>query len=129
MLKLKSSARESNRYLLIRGGRDEVEKAILDYVGILGWAKAAPHFVKKQGNNYILAVSRKEIDKIRHKRKQIEENMKNYLPQIGRILDIEKCEVRYNSEWWGKIETGEFLKMFRNFKNNIKHCCLKGPLR
>ncbi len=35
--------------------------------------------------------------------KQIKENLKNYLPQIGKILDLKKVEVRYNSEWLGKL--------------------------
>ncbi|MCH7568559.1 MAG: hypothetical protein IIA87_04010 [Nanoarchaeota archaeon] len=65
MLKLKPSAKLRRRYLLISGRKDDTEKAILDYIGILGWAKAAPVFVKKKGANYILAVNRKEIDRIR----------------------------------------------------------------
>jgi RNase P/RNase MRP subunit POP5 len=65
MLKLKSSARESKRYLLIRGRKENIEKAVLDYIGILGWARAAPKFVKTEGKNNILAVNRKEIDKVR----------------------------------------------------------------
>lgn len=35
--------------------------------------------------------------------KQIRENLKNYLPQIGKILDLEKTEVRRNSEWLSKL--------------------------
>ena len=65
MLKLKSSARTSNRYLLINGRKEDIEKAILDYIGILGWAKAAPRFIKKSAKGCVLAVNRKEIDKIK----------------------------------------------------------------
>ena len=67
MLKLKSSARESKRYLLLRGKKEDMEKAILDYIGILGWAKANPRFVRKsmKGKDHVLAVNRKEIDKVR----------------------------------------------------------------
>jgi RNase P/RNase MRP subunit POP5 len=69
MLKLKSSARESKRYILLKGNKSEVEKAILDFIGILGYSKAAPYWVidrKKIGNgNLILSVNRKEIDKIK----------------------------------------------------------------
>lgn len=68
MLKLKSSARESKRYILIQGGKDDVERAILDYIGILGYARASPKFVKSSGRdrkNLVLAVNRKEIDKVR----------------------------------------------------------------
>ena len=65
MLKLKSSARVNKRYLLIEGKKEDIEKAILDYVGILGYAKATPVFVKSKGDNNILAVNRKEIDRVR----------------------------------------------------------------
>ena len=65
MLKLKPSAKQSKRYLLIEGKKEDIKKFILDYIGILGYAKAAPIFVKEKGNNIILAVNRKEIDKIR----------------------------------------------------------------
>ena len=64
MLKLKPSARARKRYLLIQGKKENIEKAILDYVGILGYAKASPVFTKK-GENYVLTVNRREIDKIR----------------------------------------------------------------
>ena len=60
---LKPSMRENKRYLLIEGNmaKEEIEKAILDYVGILGWAKACPVFV----SHNILAVNRQEVDKIK----------------------------------------------------------------
>lgn len=65
MLKQKASARINRRYLLINGKREEIEKAILDYVGILGWAKASPLFVKSVGKRQILAISRKEVNDIK----------------------------------------------------------------
>jgi RNase P/RNase MRP subunit POP5 len=65
MLKLKPSARMKRRYLLIDGNKEVIEKSILDYIGILGWAKASPKFVKKLGGNIVLAIDRKEIDKVR----------------------------------------------------------------
>lgn len=33
---------------------------------------------------------------------QIKENMKDYLRQAGKIIDVDRAEVRYNSEWYGK---------------------------
>jgi RNase P/RNase MRP subunit POP5 len=54
--------REKKRYLKIKGKEQEkAEKAILDYIGILGFAKASPVWVK----NDILAVNRKEADKVK----------------------------------------------------------------
>jgi len=43
--------------------------------------------------------------------KEIKENMKDYGKQIGKILDIKKTEVRYNSEWLGKLTIKELLSL------------------
>lgn len=65
MLKLKSSARMNRRYLLLDAkSKEEVEKIILEYIGVLGWAKAAPMFLKS-GSNLVLAVDRKELTNVR----------------------------------------------------------------
>jgi len=40
-LKLKPSARDKRRYFLVRASNEKVEDAILDYVGVLGFAKSA----------------------------------------------------------------------------------------
>ena len=40
-LKLKPSARDKRRYFLVRAKSSDVEDAILDYVGILGFARSA----------------------------------------------------------------------------------------
>lgn len=62
-IKLKPSMREKKRYLLLEteASKAEIEQAMLDYIGILGYAKAAPAFVR----NNILAVNREDVDKIR----------------------------------------------------------------
>lgn len=64
-MKLDASLRIKKRYILIQGNKDDVEKAILDYIGILGWAKASPVFVKVNKNDLILAVDRKELNNVR----------------------------------------------------------------
>lgn len=46
---------------------------------------------------------------------KIKENLKNYIAQAEKILDIKKCEVRYNSEWLKKLnyhEIGEQADVF-----------------
>lgn len=55
--------KENKRYLLLKGSfsKSDVEEAILRYIGILGYAKASPMWV----SNNILAVNRKEVDKVR----------------------------------------------------------------
>ncbi len=40
-LSLKPSARDKRRYFLVRATNDKVEAAILEYVGVLGFAEAA----------------------------------------------------------------------------------------
>lgn len=45
----------------------------------------------------------------------VEENKKTYLEQVAKILDMEKVEFRYNSEWLQKLsyrEIGEHADMF-----------------
>ncbi len=43
--------------------------------------------------------------------KEIQENMKSYTDQAGLILDMDNIEVRYNSEWLGKLKMGELLEL------------------
>ncbi len=57
---LKPSFRENKRYLLTDSRKEDIGKAILDYIGILGYSKAAPVFVGK-----VLAINRKELDKVK----------------------------------------------------------------
>ncbi len=65
-LKLNPSAQIKRRYLLIKASsKEDVSKAILDYIGILGWARASPLFVKNSSNEIILAIDKKEINNIR----------------------------------------------------------------
>lgn len=59
---------------------------------------------------------------------QVKKNLKHYLVQIGKILDLKKTEVRYNSAWLQKLnfqEISELAEIFtiqqmverRNFKD------------
>lgn len=58
---LKSCLRDNRRYIVFEGKKEEAEKAILDYIGILGYAKASPYFVKSN----ILAVNREELESVK----------------------------------------------------------------
>jgi tyrosyl-tRNA synthetase len=51
--------------------------------------------------------SDKDSERPMLERKIIQQNMKNYVSQAGKVLDIKKCEVRYNSEWLGKLNYGQ----------------------
>jgi len=36
-------------------------------------------------------------------KKEVESNLKDYLKQVGKILNIDKTEIHYNSEWYDKF--------------------------
>lgn len=44
--------------------------------------------------------------------KEIKENMKSYLNQIFKILDKNKTEIRYNSEWLAKLSFKNLIEIF-----------------
>ena len=48
-------------------------------------------------------------------REQIKANAQTYADQLGKILDVDKCEVRYNSEWFNKMTTSEFLAIASHY--------------
>lgn len=46
---------------------------------------------------------------------EIKENAKTYFEQVGKILDVEKASVRYNSEWFSKIKFNDILQIAGKF--------------
>ena len=42
---------------------------------------------------------------------QVGDNFKNYLNQVGRILNLNKTEIRYNSEWLAKLNLTDLLTL------------------
>jgi tyrosyl-tRNA synthetase len=46
---------------------------------------------------------------------EIKSNLKDYLAQIGMVLDMKKTEVRHNKEWLGKMKAGELVRLCMNF--------------
>src|SRR5581483_1353509 len=42
---------------------------------------------------------------------QVEKNAQDYLAQIRKIIDIEKAEVRYNGEWFGKYSFLDVMQL------------------
>lgn len=64
--------------------------------------------------------------------KEIRENMKSYIEQAGKILDIKKLEIRHNSEWFEKMTMADILNLTakktinqmlqrEDFKNRFKN--------
>ncbi|MCU0642467.1 MAG: hypothetical protein MUF61_02725 [archaeon] len=91
-LKLKPSSRIKRRYLVIEGGkREEIEKILLEFLGVIGWAKASPIFVegsKKEGR-IVLSVERGAVDNARAAFEASGKNIK-VLKVSGTIRGVEK---------------------------------------
>ncbi|HSX01135.1 MAG TPA: tyrosine--tRNA ligase, partial [Candidatus Saccharimonas sp.] len=45
---------------------------------------------------------------------EIAANVKTYLQQVGKLLDVEQAEIRYNSEWLGALSFGELIALASN---------------
>ena len=45
---------------------------------------------------------------------EIKINVTSYLDQVGKILNVKKAEVRYNSEWLNKLTFGDLIKLASN---------------
>ena len=67
MKSLRPSMRENKRYLLVEGKdlRKNVEKAILDFTGILGLSKAGLEWIKQWEKDAIISVNRKAVNNVR----------------------------------------------------------------
>src|SRR5215475_126450 len=49
-------------------------------------------------------------------REEVDANAKTYLAQVFKILDKEKTEVRYNSEWLDKLSSAEVVKLCAHYR-------------
>jgi RNase P/RNase MRP subunit POP5 len=67
MKPLKPTMRENKRYLLVKGKDLEknIEKSILDFIGVLGFSKTALSFIKKKENSCIISVNREMVNQVR----------------------------------------------------------------
>ena len=59
--------------------------------------------------------SDKEKERPMLTKKDVKNNLKNYLSEIGRIINIRACEIRYNSKWLGKLDFNEIAELANNF--------------
>lgn len=62
--------------------------------------------------------SDKESERPMLDEKTIKQNMKSYVKQAEKILNIKKCEVRYNSEWLKKLNYAEIGRQADKFSLN-----------
>ena len=67
MKALKPSMRERKRYLLIRGKdlKESVPKAIKEFIGTLGIAKASPKFIKVGKDTLVISINRKSLEYVK----------------------------------------------------------------
>ena len=49
-------------------------------------------------------------------REEVDANAKTYLDQVFKILDPQKTEVRYNSEWLDKLSSAEVVKLCAHYR-------------
>src|SRR5215471_7847425 len=49
-------------------------------------------------------------------RDQVDEHARTYLAQVYRILDKDKTEVRYNSEWLGKMSSYDVVRLCGHYR-------------
>ena len=49
-------------------------------------------------------------------REQVDANARTYLEQVYKILDREKTEVRYNSEWLGKMSSYDVVRLCGHYR-------------
>lgn len=59
--------RENKRYLLVRGKnlKSNIEKAILDFIGVLGLSKVGLGWIKTEKDSAIISINREAIDSVR----------------------------------------------------------------
>jgi RNase P/RNase MRP subunit POP5 len=67
MKALKPSMREKKRYLLVEGEelRKNVEKSILNFIGVFGMSKTGLEFIKEDRNSVIICINREMINQVR----------------------------------------------------------------
>ena len=49
-------------------------------------------------------------------REQVQTNVKTYLAQVYKILDPAKTEIRYNSEWLGKMSAEDMIRLCAKYR-------------
>ncbi|MEK6830378.1 MAG: hypothetical protein AABY15_09765 [Nanoarchaeota archaeon] len=65
MKSLKPSLRENKRYLLVKGEVKDIEKAILEFIGVLGMSKANLGWIKSGKEQAVISVNRDSLNSVR----------------------------------------------------------------
>ncbi len=61
------SHRENKRYLLVVGTnlKENIERAILDFIGVLGMSKTGLGYIKINKNSAIISINRETVNEVR----------------------------------------------------------------
>jgi RNase P/RNase MRP subunit POP5 len=69
MKPLKPSMKENKRYLFVKGKnlKENIEKAILEFSGVLGMSRTGLSFIKnnKENNSAIISINREAVELVR----------------------------------------------------------------
>lgn len=65
MKPLKPSMREKKRYLYVKGNTEDIEKAVLNFIGVLGMSKSGLSFIKKDRDSAVISVNRGSLNEVR----------------------------------------------------------------
>jgi RNase P/RNase MRP subunit POP5 len=67
MKALRPASREKKRYLLLEGEdlKRNVEKAILEFIGVFGFSKTGLEFIKFKGTYAIISINREMLNQVR----------------------------------------------------------------
>lgn len=113
---------KSGKKLRIKFGVDPTNKDIHIGRAVVLWKLKV---LQEAGHKIILIIgdftatigdtSDKDSERQPLSKKQVEQNMKDYLSQIGNIIDLKKAEVCYNSKWLDKLKLSDFFKLAEKF--------------
>lgn len=65
MKPLKPSIREKKRYLLVKGDTKDIEKAILEGIGVLGMSKTGFGWIKTGKESAVISINREALNHVR----------------------------------------------------------------
>lgn len=114
----------------LRSGRKLRVKLGIDPTGpLMHIGRTVPLFKLRQlqhmGHQIVLIIgdftaivgdaSDKDAQRTMLTRDQIEANMATYKEQIGRVLDLDKVEFRYNSEWLAPLNFNDVIRLASKF--------------
>lgn len=64
-LKLMPTLKEKKHYLVFQGDKDKADKALLEFLGILGYAKASPMLIESKKDKGIISFNSKYADEVK----------------------------------------------------------------